>query len=72
LAAPGQREFVCSGQALSFSDTDLNSYSPSLKRIIEVWPDLLPHIRDAIGTLVDASYVTSQFTGTKSKQHLNE
>jgi hypothetical protein len=42
---------------VSFSDgTD---FSPSLKHIIEVWPLLRPHIREAIRTLVDAAMISA-------------
>jgi hypothetical protein len=37
------------------STSDTVDYSPSLVQIMNAWPHLPPHIREAICTLVDAA-----------------
>ena len=61
LAASGQR----SPDAASRSVTTIDVASSTLRRLIEAWPFLPPHIREAILTLIDASLITLSAEGVR-------
>ena len=60
LAASGQRAPDAAGHCLASNDAASAfarevTLPPAITRIVVAWPNLPPHIRDAIGTLVEAS-----------------
>jgi hypothetical protein len=69
VVASGQRRTDAAGQQLASNDALLVLPSlgsvvplpPAVARIAEVWPELSPHIREAILTLVDAGATSTWF-----------
>ena len=63
LGASGECISGTSSQFLSLSD---NEDSPSIEFIAQAWPHLSPHIREAIFTLIDASFPSLEENGAQS------
>lgn len=61
LAASGQRSSDAAGQHVAANVAN----SSALTQLVEVWPNLPPHIREAILTLVDAAGI--KLPGVASK-----
>jgi len=68
LAASGQRSPDAASQPVAANVAN----SPALAQLVEAWPNLPPHIREAILTLVDAAGIKLSSVDGKATSERNE